>query len=344
MTVRGRMQALIALGAGFNPTLTGRENIYVNASILGIHKAEVDRRLDSIVDFAGIPEFIDSPVQTYSSGMIVRLGFAVTAHLEPDILLVDEVLAVGDEGFQVKCLNKIGELKMNGTAIVLVSHNMHTVSTYSNRVLVQGPPARTSCSATCRPASGRTSAWFTRRWTARSRSDAPARRASTSTASRFRKRTSRWARTSGCACTTARRFPTRTSSSTSHCGSPARSGWHYQATNAAFGTRVDLAAGQGWLELTVEEPARDPGRRALLDRRVEPLAQGAAVLVADTGTLHDHRAILRDQPLRHPLRDRQLLCPRGQHVVLGSGPEKGANEKRPGLRAPGVSCKAIRES
>jgi lipopolysaccharide transport system ATP-binding protein len=137
VTVRGHVQALIALGAGFNPILTGRENIYVNASILGIPKAEVDRRLDSIVDFAGIPEFIDSPVQSYSSGMTVRLGFAVAAHLQPDILLVDEVLAVGDEGFQVKCLNKIGELKMNGTAIILVSHNMHTVSTYSDRVLVK---------------------------------------------------------------------------------------------------------------------------------------------------------------------------------------------------------------
>jgi len=139
VTVRGRMQALIALGAGFNPILTGRENIYVNASILGIPKAEVDRRFDSIVDFADIPEFIDSPVQSYSSGMTVRLGFAVAAHLEPDILLVDEVLAVGDEGFQMKCLNKIGELKMNGTAIILVSHNMHTVSTYSDRVLVKSP-------------------------------------------------------------------------------------------------------------------------------------------------------------------------------------------------------------
>lgn len=137
ITIRGRMQALIALGAGFNPVLTGRENIYVNASVLGIPKSEVDKRFDEIVDFAGIPEFIDAPVQTYSSGMNVRLGFAVASHLEPDILLVDEVLAVGDEGFQTKCLNKIGDLKHNGTALVLVSHNMHTVSTYSDRILLK---------------------------------------------------------------------------------------------------------------------------------------------------------------------------------------------------------------
>ncbi len=137
VTVRGRMQALIALGAGFSPVLTGRENIYVNASILGIPRKQVDRRFEEIVTFAGIPDFIDSPVQSYSSGMTVRLGFAVAAHLEPDILLVDEVLAVGDEGFQIKCLNKIGELKANGTAIILVSHNMHTVSTFCDRVLVQ---------------------------------------------------------------------------------------------------------------------------------------------------------------------------------------------------------------
>jgi lipopolysaccharide transport system ATP-binding protein len=133
--IGGRMQALIALGAGFNPILTGRENIYVNAAVLGIPKSEVDRRFDEIVDFSGIEEFIDTPVQSYSSGMSVRLGFAVAAHMNPDILLVDEVLAVGDEGFQSKCLNKIGELKKDGTAIVLVSHNMHTISTFANRVI-----------------------------------------------------------------------------------------------------------------------------------------------------------------------------------------------------------------
>ncbi len=134
--IRGRMQALIALGAGFNPVLTGRENIYVNASVLGIPKKEIDRKLDEIIAFSGIEEFMDTPVQNYSSGMSVRLGFAVAAHLDPDILLVDEVLAVGDEGFQSKCLNKIGELKKNGTAILLVSHNMHTISTYSSSIIL----------------------------------------------------------------------------------------------------------------------------------------------------------------------------------------------------------------
>jgi ABC-type polysaccharide/polyol phosphate transport system ATPase subunit len=134
--ISGRMQALIALGAGFNPILTGRENVYVNASVLGIPQADVRRRFDDIVDFADVREFIDSPVQNYSSGMAVRLGFAVSAFLQPDILLVDEVLAVGDEGFQMKCLNKIGELKQNGTGIILVSHNMHTISTYANSVLL----------------------------------------------------------------------------------------------------------------------------------------------------------------------------------------------------------------
>jgi ABC-type polysaccharide/polyol phosphate transport system ATPase subunit len=134
--IKGRMQALIALGAGFNPILTGRENLYINASVLGIPKSEVARRFDEIVDFSGIEEFIDTPVQSYSSGMAVRLGFAVAAHMEPDILLVDEVLAVGDEGFQSKCLNKIGELKKNGTAIILVSHNMHTISTHSTNVML----------------------------------------------------------------------------------------------------------------------------------------------------------------------------------------------------------------
>ncbi|MEW6116835.1 MAG: ABC transporter ATP-binding protein [Nitrospirota bacterium] len=136
INVRGRMQALIALGAGFNPLLTGRENIYVNAAVLGIPKAEVDRRFDDIVEFSGINDFIDAPVQSYSSGMTVRLGFAVAAHMNPDILLVDEVLAVGDYGFQSKCYNKIGELKHNGTGIILVSHNMHTISTFADRVML----------------------------------------------------------------------------------------------------------------------------------------------------------------------------------------------------------------
>ena len=134
--IYGRMQALIALGAGFNPSLTGRENIFVHAAVLGIPKDGVGKRFDDIVEFSGMEEFIDTPVQNYSSGMAVRLGFAVAAHMDPDILLVDEVLAVGDEGFQSKCLNKIGELKRKGTGIILVSHNMHTISTYATSVIL----------------------------------------------------------------------------------------------------------------------------------------------------------------------------------------------------------------
>ncbi|CDH43062.1 ABC transporter ATP-binding protein [Candidatus Contendibacter odensensis] len=133
----GRIGALIALGAGFNPILTGRENIYVNASILGFSRSDVDRLFDEIIAFSGVGDFIDTPVQNYSSGMTVRLGFAVAAYMQPDILLVDEVLAVGDEGFQVKCLNKIGDLRKNGTVIILVSHNMHTISTYSDLILLK---------------------------------------------------------------------------------------------------------------------------------------------------------------------------------------------------------------
>ena len=121
--MRGRVGALIALGAAFNPILTGRENVYVNGSVLGLSKKEIDAKFDSIVDFAEIEEFIDSPVQSYSSGMQVRLGFAVASALQPDILLVDEVLAVGDFRFRWKCLERIKTLKENGVCIILVSHN-----------------------------------------------------------------------------------------------------------------------------------------------------------------------------------------------------------------------------
>lgn len=133
--IRGRMQALIALGAGFNPVLTGRENIYVNASVLGIPKAEIDRRFPEIVDFSGIEEFIDMPVQSYSSGMTVRLGFSIAAHLEPDILLVDEVLAVGDLAFKTKCQLRIQQLKEQGVGIILVSHNLHSISHVCTRAI-----------------------------------------------------------------------------------------------------------------------------------------------------------------------------------------------------------------
>jgi len=134
--IRGLVQALIALGAGFNPVLTGRENIYINGSVLGLSKPEIRGKFDDIVDFSELHEFIDTPVQNYSSGMIVRLGFAVAAHVNPDILLVDEVLAVGDWGFQRKCFNKVGELRKQGTAIILVSHSMQVVSTFTDKAIL----------------------------------------------------------------------------------------------------------------------------------------------------------------------------------------------------------------
>jgi lipopolysaccharide transport system ATP-binding protein len=121
--MRGRVGALIALGAGFNPILTGRENIYVNGSVLGLSKKEIDAKYDEIVDFAEIGEFIDSPVQSYSSGMQVRLGFAVATALDPDVLILDEVLAVGDVVFRSKCFNRIERLRARA-ATVLVSHYM----------------------------------------------------------------------------------------------------------------------------------------------------------------------------------------------------------------------------
>lgn len=134
--LRGRVGALIALGAGFNPILTGRENIYVNAAVLGIPRSEVKRRFDEIVEFAELGQFIDMPVQNYSSGMTVRLGFSVAAVLlEPDILFLDEVLAVGDIGFAMKCLNRVREM-MSRSAVIFVSHNMPMVSTFCTRALV----------------------------------------------------------------------------------------------------------------------------------------------------------------------------------------------------------------
>lgn len=134
--MRGKVGALIALGAGFNPILTGRENIYINAAVLGMSKQVVDSKIDEIIDFAEIREFINSPVQTYSSGMSVRLGFAIAAILiEPDILLLDEVLAVGDIGFAIKCLNTVRRIT-NRSAVVFVSHNMQQISRFCTRVMV----------------------------------------------------------------------------------------------------------------------------------------------------------------------------------------------------------------
>jgi lipopolysaccharide transport system ATP-binding protein len=127
ISMRGRVGALIELGAGFNPILTGRENIYVNGAVLGFTKEEIGRKFDEIVEFAEINEFIDTPVQNYSSGMKVRLGFAVAAQMEPDVLLIDEVLAVGDIGFRVKCLNRISEL-LAQSAVIFVSHAMPQIA------------------------------------------------------------------------------------------------------------------------------------------------------------------------------------------------------------------------
>lgn len=135
IVMKGKIGALIELGAGFNPILTGRENIYNNASILGFTRKEIEDKLDSIVEFSEIGEFIDMPIQNYSSGMKVRLGFAIAAHLEPDVLIIDEVLAVGDLGFVLKCFKKIDELLPN-TALIFVSHSMPMVSRICNEIIL----------------------------------------------------------------------------------------------------------------------------------------------------------------------------------------------------------------
>lgn len=135
IVMRGKIGALIELGAGFNPILTGRENIYNNASILGFTKKEVEDKMASIIEFSEIEQFIDMPVQNYSSGMKVRLGFAIAAHLEPDILIIDEVLAVGDLGFILKCFKKIDEL-LPHTALIFVSHSMPMVSRICNEIIL----------------------------------------------------------------------------------------------------------------------------------------------------------------------------------------------------------------
>jgi ABC-2 type transport system ATP-binding protein len=127
IAMRGRVSALLELGAGFHPELSGRENVYLNGSILGMSKREIDARFDDIVAFAGLEEFIDTPVKNYSSGMFVRLGFSVAITVEPDILMVDEVLAVGDESFQLRCMEKFAELRRGGRTIVIVSHGLDAV-------------------------------------------------------------------------------------------------------------------------------------------------------------------------------------------------------------------------
>ena len=133
--VRGRIAALLELGAGFHPELTGRENIFLNGSVHGLGRKEMRRKLDSIIDFAELGEFIDMPVKHYSSGMYVRLGFAVAIHTGPDILVVDEVLTVGDQMFQQKCMERIWEMKNDGVAIVLVSHNLEEIRRLCTRAI-----------------------------------------------------------------------------------------------------------------------------------------------------------------------------------------------------------------
>ena len=135
VNVNGRVAALIELGAGFHPEITGRENIYINGIMLGLSRREVDQRFDKIVEFSGISEFLDQPVKTYSSGMYVRLGFAVAVHVDPDVLLIDEVLSVGDEEFSAKCIAKIQEMKYRGVTLLFVTHQLDQVRNLCDRAL-----------------------------------------------------------------------------------------------------------------------------------------------------------------------------------------------------------------
>jgi ABC-type polysaccharide/polyol phosphate transport system ATPase subunit len=143
VTVNGRLSALIELGAGFHPEISGRENVFINGIMLGLSKREITRRFDEIVEFAELKDFIDAPVKTYSSGMYVRLGFAVAINVDPDVLLVDEVLAVGDEGFTHKCLDKFAEFRRRGKTILLVTHSLNLVERFCDDVLwLDGGTAR----------------------------------------------------------------------------------------------------------------------------------------------------------------------------------------------------------
>lgn len=137
INIKGRVASLLEVGTGFHPELTGRENIYLNGAILGMRKREIDRKLDEIIDFSGVERYIDTPVKRYSSGMYVRLAFAVAAHLESEILIVDEVLAVGDAEFQKKCLGKMGEVsKGEGRTVLFVSHNMASIKALCNQSIL----------------------------------------------------------------------------------------------------------------------------------------------------------------------------------------------------------------
>src|ERR1700694_5860151 len=150
ITIRGRLAALVEVSSGFQPELTGRENIFLHGAMLGMRRAEIARKLSSIVEFSGVGQYIDVPVKRYSSGMYVRLGFSIAAHLDPDILLLDEVLAVGDLAFQVKCLERIAELGKDGRTMVFISHDLAAVYLPCDRALLlshgsilsDGPPGR----------------------------------------------------------------------------------------------------------------------------------------------------------------------------------------------------------
>jgi ABC-type polysaccharide/polyol phosphate transport system ATPase subunit len=135
VTVNGRVSALIELGAGFHPEISGRENVFINGIMLGLSKRQITERFDEIVEFAELEDFIDAPVKSYSSGMYMRLGFAVAIHVDPDVLLVDEVLAVGDEGFTHKCLDKFGEFRRRGKTILLVTHSLGLVERFCDEAL-----------------------------------------------------------------------------------------------------------------------------------------------------------------------------------------------------------------
>jgi ABC-2 type transport system ATP-binding protein len=134
--VRGRVCPLLELGAGFNPELTGRENVYLGSSLLGLRNADIRARFDDIVDFAELKSFMDTPMKRYSSGMFVRLTFSVAIHCDPDVLLVDEALSVGDAAFQQKCIRRMQDFQRQGVTIVLVSHNLATIESFCSRVLV----------------------------------------------------------------------------------------------------------------------------------------------------------------------------------------------------------------
>ncbi len=135
LTINGRIAPLIELGAGFHPELTGRENVYLNGVILGLKRNQIDKKFKEIVDFAELWEFINQPIKHYSSGMYLRLAFAVAVHTNPDILLVDEILAVGDQSFQKKCFKKMEEFKKNGITIVYVTHALDSVKDFCDRVM-----------------------------------------------------------------------------------------------------------------------------------------------------------------------------------------------------------------